>query len=95
MFATKRKLKQELTEAYTKIYKLENELDDFKKENKFLKESNRALRNEIEEEKSENRKQHQVILNIKKLIENTADGTYVSILNITKAIKKELSTIFK
>ena len=33
--------------------------------------------------------------NINKLIENTADGTYVSILNITKAIKKELSTIFK
>ena len=95
MFTTKRKLKQELTESYRKIDKLEIELEDFKKENKFLKESNGDLRNEIEEEHLENCEQHRVLLNINKLIENTADGTYVSILNITKAIKKELSTIFK
>ena len=95
MFTTKRKLKQELTETYRKIDKLEIELEDFKKENKFLKESNGDLRNEIEEEHLENQNQHKVLLNIKKLVENTADGTYISILNITKAIKKELSTIFK
>lgn len=95
MFTTKRKLKQELIEANRKIDKLEIELEDFKKENEFLKESNGDLRNEIEEEHLENYNQHKVLLNINKLIENTADGTYISILNITKAIKKELSTIFK
>lgn len=95
MFTTKKRLIDQLTVSHRRINEFRIKLEETEKENKFLKESNRDLRNEIEEEHLENCEQHRVLLNIKKLIENTADGTYISILNITKAIKKELSTIFK
>lgn len=92
---SKKELKEELNEAYIKITELNSKLKDFEKENKFLKDANRDLRHDIEEEHLENYNQHRALLNIKKLIEKTAGETFKSMSDLKKDINKELSTIFK
>ena len=87
MFKTKRKLFNE----QAKVKNRDILIEDIIKQNKQLKEENRTLRNELEDEETDNYNQHRKLYNIGQLL-NKPYGTYKDLLDFRNDVKKELST---
>ena len=86
MFKTKRKLLNE----QAKVKNRDILIEDITKQNKQLREENSTLRNELEDEETDNYNQHRILVKIEQLL-NKPYGTYKDLLDFRNDVKKELS----
>ena len=87
LFKTKRKLINE----QAKVKNRDILINDLSNQKECLKQQNKDLRSDLEEEHLENYNLHTKLLKIQKLIDKTATGNYKSLLELRNKIKEELS----
>ena len=87
LFKTKRKLLNE----QTKVKHRDILINDLSNQKECLKQQNKDLRNDLEEEHLENYNLHTKLSKIQKLIDKTSTGNYKSLLDLRNKIKEELS----
>ena len=91
LFKTKRKLLNELDKMKDKVKNRDILINDLSNQKECLKQQNKDLRSDLEEEEIENYNLHRKLFEIEQLINKTSTGNYKSLLDLRNKIKEELS----